>query len=129
MRHDMVVLMDDFLAYNAFDEGHAERPGKGKGQPGTEGQADCGIKGPPKYSIDVAADKTGDFSGDRRDEDLQNLNPDENDNRKRTETVEECDDFCTIGKEAVQIKVVKKENARRNQQDQDGQFEDIFFVH
>ena len=129
MAHEMVVFLNHFPADEFFHKRKAEYLGEAESQPGTDGQPNGGIECAQDYAVNVAADKAGDLTGDRCDKHLENLKADKNNNRKGTEGIEETNNLCTIGKEAVKVIMPEKENTGNHDQKKKNQLQNDFSVH
>src|SRR5512143_2654804 len=87
--HHIVITFDGFSFYDKLDKRTACEPGEHKRHPRAQGKSDGRIEyasgGPEKHT----ADKTGHLPGNGRRDDLQRLQPDENQSRVRAMGVDE----------------------------------------
>jgi len=73
----IIVLLDDLRADHPFHERQAESAGKDEGDPRADGKSDCGIEGTQNRSIEIPPDKAVDFTGNRCNDYLKDLEGDE----------------------------------------------------
>ena len=127
--HEVIVLLDDLGGDDLLHERQAEPAGQQKGKPGADGKTDRGIERPQDGSVEISADETADLSGNRRDQDLKDLETDKNYYGEGAEGTYESGELPPAEEEAVEVVMEEKENAGEDQPQQDQYFYDGISVH
>ena len=126
MCHEVIVFADNILADKLFHERKTKCPGKGKRNPRTDAQADCGIDGSQGDAIKISSYETGHLSGNGSNQDLKNLKRYEDNNRQGTKRINKLNDFLSINKKSIEVEMNDKKSGCRNEYKEDDQSGNVF---
>jgi hypothetical protein len=104
--HDIVVFLDNLRFHGLFHKRKTEYPGKEKGNPRTNGEADGGIDRAQERTIEVTANEACHFTRYRGCYNLQDLKGYENKLVIRMVGIDESDRLLLMDK--VDIEVIMK---------------------
>jgi len=107
---EVVIFPDCRWPDDSLDEGQSEVARQDKGEPGSDGQADCRIDGSQKRSVKIPSDYPCDIAGQGGHDHLDDLECDEDDNRQGAVGRQELGQSLPVQEEGVDVEMHNEKN-------------------